>query len=81
MMKTKEVLTQGDFKIEFENKFYSIYHQKMKEYEFLALKQERMTIVEYERRLHDLSIFVPYHVPIEQHMIEKLQEGFRQDLQ
>lgn len=53
----------------------------MKEYEFLALKQERMKIVKYERRLHDPSIFVPYHVLIEQHMIEKLQEGFRQDLQ
>jgi len=53
----------------------------MKEYEFLALKQERMTIVEFEKRLHDLSIFVPYHVSIEQHMIEKLQKGFKQDLQ
>jgi hypothetical protein len=52
----------------------------MKEYEFLALKHEGMSVIEYERRFHDLSLFTPYNVPSEQHMIEKLRDGFRQEL-
>jgi hypothetical protein len=31
----------------------------MKEQEFLALRQEGMTVLEYEKRFHDLSIFAP----------------------
>jgi hypothetical protein len=52
----------------------------MKEHEFLALKHEGMSVIEYERRFHDLSLFTPYNVPSEQHMIEKLRDGFRQEL-
>jgi CRISPR/Cas system-associated protein endoribonuclease Cas2 len=52
----------------------------MKEQEFLALRQEGMSILEYERRFHNLSIFAPYYVPSEQHMIEKLRDSFRQEL-
>jgi hypothetical protein len=36
--------------------------------------------LEYERRFHDLSLFAPYYVPTEEHMIEKLRDGLRQDL-
>jgi hypothetical protein len=36
--RTIESWTWGDFRIEFENQFYSRYHQKMKEQEFLALR-------------------------------------------
>ena len=32
-----ETLTWSDFKIEFENQFYSRYHRKVKKQEFLAL--------------------------------------------
>jgi hypothetical protein len=31
----------------------------MKEQEFLALRQKDMTILEYEKRFHDLSMFAP----------------------
>jgi hypothetical protein len=41
--------TWDDFKIEFENQYYSKYHRKMKEQEFLALRQEGMSVLEYER--------------------------------
>ena len=70
-----ETLTWSDFKIEFENQFYSKYHRKVKEQEFLALRQGDMSVLKYERRFHDLSLFAPHHVPTEEHMIEKLRDG------
>ena len=39
-----------------------------------------MSVLEYERRFHDLSLFAPHYVPTEEHMIEKLRDGLRQDL-
>jgi CRISPR/Cas system-associated protein endoribonuclease Cas2 len=39
-----------------------------------------MSVLEYERRFHDLSLFIPHYVPSEQRMIEKLKDGFRQEL-
>ena len=39
-----------------------------------------MSVLEYERRFHNLSLFTPHYVPSEQHMIEKLRDGFRQEL-
>eukprot|EP00258_Populus_trichocarpa_P032172 XP_024448191.1 uncharacterized protein LOC112325619 [Populus trichocarpa] len=55
LKRATETLTWSDFKTEFENQFYSKYHRKVKEQEFLALRQE-------------------------EHMIEKLRDGLRQDL-
>ena len=80
MRRATETLSWDDFKIEFENQYYSKYHRKMKEQEFLALRQEGMSVLKYERRFHDLSLFAPHYVPSEQHIIEKLRDGFRQEL-
>jgi hypothetical protein len=49
---------------EFENQFYLKYHHKMKKQEFQALKQGNMSVLEYEGRFHDLSMFSPHHGPI-----------------
>jgi len=75
-----KTLTWSDFKLEFENQFYSRYHFKVKEQEFLALRQGEMTMLENERRFHDLSLFAPHYVPTKEHMIEKLRDGFRPEL-
>lgn len=75
-----EILTWRDFKSAFENQFYSRYHRKVKEYEFLALRQGEMLVLEYERWFYDLSLFAPHYVLTEEHMIEKLKDGFRQEL-
>jgi hypothetical protein len=75
-----ETLTWSDFKIEFENQFNSRYHRKVKEQEFLALRQGDMSLLEYKRRFHDLLLFTPHYVSTEEHMIEKLRDGLRQDL-
>jgi hypothetical protein len=80
LRRATKTLTWSDFKTEFENQFYSRYHRKVKEQEFLALRQGDMSVLEYERRFHDLSLFAPHYVPTEEHMIEKLRDGLRQDL-
>ena len=46
----------------------------------MALRYGDMSVLEYERRLHDLSLFAPHYVPIEEHMIEKLRDGLWQKL-
>jgi len=78
LRKATKTLSWDDLKKEFENQYYSKYHRKMKEQEYLTLRQERMSVLEYERRFHDLSLFAPHYIPSEQHMIEKLRDGFRQ---
>jgi len=72
--------TWTEFRVQFENQFYSSYHRKMKEQEFLALRQEGMTVLKYERRFHDLSMFAPQFVPTKQYMIDRLRDGLCQDL-
>ena len=42
-------LTLMDFRKEFENQYYSRYHKKNKEQEFLTLTLKYMTISEYEK--------------------------------
>jgi hypothetical protein len=44
-----ETLTWIDFKLEFENQFYSRYHCKVKEQKFLKLRQGEMSVLEYEK--------------------------------
>jgi hypothetical protein len=77
LKRVTETLTWSDFKTKFENQFYFRYHCKVKEQEFLALRYGDMSVLEYERRFHDLSLFAPHYVPIEEHMIEKLRDGLR----
>jgi hypothetical protein len=52
----------------------------VKEQEFLALKQGEMSVLEHERRFHDLSLIAPHYVLTKEHMIKKLKDGFRQEL-
>lgn len=37
-------------------------------------------MLKYEERLHDLSMFALYYMPIEQYYIERLRDGFIQKL-
>jgi len=46
----------------------------------LALTQGDMTVLEYERRFHDLSMFASVYLPTEQHRIKRLPDGLRQEL-
>jgi hypothetical protein len=73
-------ITWSNFQFEFENQFYSRYHHKVKEQEFLALRQREMPILQYERRFHNLSLFAPHYIPTEELMIEKLRDGRQHEL-
>jgi hypothetical protein len=42
---------------------------------FLALIQGDMSVLDYERRFHDLSMFASHYVPTEQQLIEKQHDG------
>jgi hypothetical protein len=75
-----EMLGWRDFRTEFENQYYSRQHRKIKEHEFLGLTQGDMTVLEYERRFQDLSMFASIYLPTEQHRIERLRDGLRQEL-
>jgi hypothetical protein len=68
-------MSWSDFQFEFENQFYSKYNRKVKEQEFLGLRQEEMLVFEYEWRFHDLSLFAPHYIPTKEYMIEKLRDG------
>ena len=39
-----------------------------------------MTVLEYERRFQDLSIFVTIHLLTEHHRVEQFRDGLRQEL-
>jgi len=39
-----------------------------------------MTVLEYERRFQDLSMFASVYLPTKQHRIERLRDGLRQEL-
>jgi len=52
----------------------------VQEQEFLALRQGDKSVLDYERRFHDFSLFAPYYIPTKEHMIEKLRDGLRQEL-
>jgi hypothetical protein len=69
--------TWAEFRAQFESQYYSYQYQKIKAHEFLTLTQGDMAVLEYERRFHDLSMFVLYIVPTEQHQIQKMQDGLR----
>jgi hypothetical protein len=69
-----------EFKEQFEHQFYFSYHQKIKEQEFLALRQGDMSLLDYERRFHDLFMFASHYTPNEQHKVERLRNGLRQKL-
>jgi len=58
--------TWSAFKRQFEMQFFSSYQCRIKEQEFLALKQGDMSVLEYERRFHNLSLFASQFIATEQ---------------
>jgi len=45
-----------------------------------VLKLGDISVLEYERRFHDLSLFASQFISTEQHMIDRLHDGLRQEL-
>jgi hypothetical protein len=75
-----EDLRWRNFREEFEELYYSWQHRKEKKQEFLDLKQGNMTVLEYERRFQDLSIFATTHLSTKHHRVERFRDGLRHEL-
>jgi len=52
----------------------------MKEREFLSLKQERTTIMEYAARFNELSRFALHQVNTEERKMDHFEQGLRGDI-
>ncbi len=51
--------TWADFLREFDNQYFTRFHQKEKRREFMNLKQGQMTVEEYEGKFNELIPYVP----------------------
>ncbi|WRX23776.1 Retrotransposon gag domain - like 10 [Theobroma cacao] len=69
-----------DFLREFDGQYYTHFHQKEKNREFLSLKQRSLTIEEYEARFNKLMSYVPNLVKTEQDQANYFEEGLRNEI-
>jgi hypothetical protein len=51
--------------------------QKSEGTRILGVKTKEMSILEYEWKFHDLSLFALHHIPTKERMIKKLRNGLR----
>ncbi|EOY26224.1 Gag protease polyprotein [Theobroma cacao] len=73
-------LTWIDFLQEFDDQYYTYFHQKEKKREFLSLQQGNLTIEEYEARFNELMSYVPDLVKSEQDQASYFEEGLRNEI-
>ena len=60
-----------------DNKYYPRDVQRMKEREFLSLKQGQMTVMEYAARFNELSRFALHQVNTEERKMDHFEQGLR----
>ena len=60
---------------EFNDQFYTRFHQDQKRQEFFRLRQLGRTVVEYETELRELAEFVPEVINSEDYLCLKFEEG------
>jgi len=63
-----------------DNKYYARDVQRMKEREFLSLKQGQMTVMEYAARFNELSRFALHQVNTEERKMDHFEQGLRGDI-
>ena len=66
---------------EYHDKSYTKFYRDQKRKEFFSLRQDTKTVLEYERKLRKLSLFVPELVDNEEYLSFKLQSGLNFDIQ
>ncbi|WRX12108.1 Retrotransposon gag domain - like 10 [Theobroma cacao] len=72
--------TWSDFLREFDDQYFTYFHQKEKKREFLSLEQGNLTIEEYEARFNELLLYVPNLVKSEQDQASYFEEGLRNEI-
>ena len=66
---------------EYHDKSYTKFYRDQKRKEFFSLRQDTKTVLEYERKLRKLSLFVLELVDNEEYLSFKLQSGLNFDIQ
>ncbi|XP_038876366.1 uncharacterized protein LOC120068804 [Benincasa hispida] len=78
--KIKGLVSWQQFNQAFYNKYFHLKVRYQKEVEFLILRQENMSVAEYERKFDRLSHFVPRLVDIEEKKVERFIWGLREGI-
>jgi len=61
-------------------KHYPLDVQRMKEREFLSLKQGYASVMEYAAQFNELSRFAPHQVSTEKRRMDHFEQGLRGDI-
>ncbi|XP_038875016.1 uncharacterized protein LOC120067538 [Benincasa hispida] len=78
--KIKGSISWQQFSQAFYNKYFPLTVIYQKEVEFLNLRKETMSVIEYERKFDRLSHFVPRLVDIEEKTVERFIWGLREGI-
>ena len=61
-------------------KYYPLDVQRIKEWEFLSLKQGDASVLEYAAQFNELSRFAPHQVSTEERRMDNFEQGLRGDI-
>ncbi|XP_057779973.1 uncharacterized protein LOC130998572 [Salvia miltiorrhiza] len=75
-----ENLTWEDFKMEIYDKYIPKSYRKKKEIEFFNLKQNKVSVTEYDRAFCDMSRCAPHLIDTDEKMAEKFRSGLRHEI-
>ncbi|XP_074374565.1 uncharacterized protein LOC141714972 [Apium graveolens] len=76
-LEATEVITWDRFKRIFLDKYFPAYMQTQMKMKFFELKQENMTITEYEKNLMELARFVGEYVDSKEKREKRVQQGLK----
>ncbi|XP_074359668.1 uncharacterized protein LOC141699716 [Apium graveolens] len=76
-LEVAEVITWDRFKRMFLDKYFSRYMQTQMEMKFFELKQDNMTVGEYEKKFTELFRFVGEYVDSEEKWAKRFQQGLK----
>ena len=62
------------------NKYYPRDVQRIKEREFLSLKQGHLSVMEYAAQFNELSGFAPHQVSTKERKMDHYEQGLRGDI-
>ncbi|XP_074342572.1 uncharacterized protein LOC141680174 [Apium graveolens] len=75
---TDTIIPWDRFTLLFLDKYFPKFMETQMEMKFLELKQDRMTVAEYEAKFTELSRFVPEFVNTEEKKAQRFQLGLKQ---
>jgi len=76
----EDPMTWGRLKELMDNQYYPRDVRRVKDREFLTLKQENLTVLEYATKFNELSHFTPHHINTEERRMDHFEQGLRGDI-